>query len=481
MPLPQQTTIPSVNVPSNVPAAAPVEKVEKSEPTTPTNATDLESERPPAATPPPDAPTTASSAANQAQPPSTTPVSPSSVAATQSSAPPIQLNVTRVLVPVVVHDKQGRTVGDLKKEDFQVFDKGKPRPISAFNVENRGTVGSRAATAAEPHQQSPTNGNAATQTSILPERITVFLFDDMHLTFENITYVQKAALKALDATLSGSDVAAVVSISGRINSGLTRDRAKLQNALMSLRPEGINRTDKDDCPKVDYYEADLIENKRDPAALRDVVNQIMTVCSPKTPENLAERLADSAAMRALNLGRQDVMVTYAAIREFVRRMANLPGQRALILVSPGFLPLEQESRAEESGVMDLAAESNVTISALDARGLYTTSMTASDDLRGREPDQVSDYRRASMRAAEEAMGELADGTGGTFFHNSNDLDAGFKAITEAPEVVYILELPLDGVKANGTYHRLEVKVDREGMEVQARRGYFMPKPEKRKK
>ena len=78
------------------------------------------------------------------------------------------------------------------------------------------------------------------------------------------------------------------------------------------------------------------------------------------------------------------------------------------------------------------------------------------------------------------MGELADGTGGRFFHNSNDLNAGFKGITEAPEVVCMLELPLDGVKANGTYHRLEVKVDREGMEVQARRGYFMPKPEKPK-
>ena len=79
------------------------------------------------------------------------------------------------------------------------------------------------------------------------------------------------------------------------------------------------------------------------------------------------------------------------------------------------------------------------------------------------------------------MGELADGTGGTFFHDNNDLDAGFKAITEEPEVVYTLELPLDGVQANGSYHRLKVKVGREGVEVQAQRGYFMPKPEKPKK
>jgi len=89
-----------------------------------------------------------------------------------------------------------------------------------------------------------------------------------------------------------------------------------------------------------------------------------------------------------------------------------------------------------------------------------------------------EFRAASMKAAENVMAELADGTGGIFFHNSNDLDAGFKALTEAPDVVYVLELSLDNVKPDGSYHRLKVKVDRDGMQVQARRGYVAPKPEK---
>ena len=165
-----------------------------------------------------------------------------------------------------------------------MFDEGKPRPISAFTEENRGSVENRSANVAEPDKLAPTHGDAATQSLMLPERITVLLFDDMHLTFEDLAYVQKAASNALDGTLSGSDVAAVVSISGKINSGLTRDRAKLQDAIMGLRPQGIYRTDTADCPNIDYYQADLIENKRDPAALKDVIDQIMTVCSPKTPE-----------------------------------------------------------------------------------------------------------------------------------------------------------------------------------------------------
>ena len=251
-PVPQQAATPTVDVPMNVPAAAPAERVKTPEANAPSNATGLSSEEKPAAVPLPAAPSTATSAASPTQT-SSTPVTSSSELKTKSSAPPLKLNVNRVLVPVVVHDKQGRLVRDLKKEDFRVFDEGKPRPVSAFTEEKRGSDENWSANVAEPGKLVPIHGDAATQSPMLPEHITVLLFDDMHLTFEDMTYVQKAASNALDGTLSGSDVAAVVSISGKINSGLTRDRAKLLDAIMSLRPQGIYRTSKDDCPKIDYY------------------------------------------------------------------------------------------------------------------------------------------------------------------------------------------------------------------------------------
>lgn len=397
----------------------------------------------------------------------------------RTSVPTLQIKVDRVLIPVVVRDKQGHLVTDLKKEDFQIYDNDKLRAVSAFTVERRGASQTSAGGGAETNRSSAIAEHAP-QLPELPEHIVVFLFDDMHLTFDELAYAGKAAVKALDGTLTGSDVAAVVSTSGKVNSGLTRDRAALQKAIMAVQPAGLYRSDINECPKIDYYQADLIVNKHDTTATQDALRQVMTVCNPNVPENLAERVVDSSAMRTLNLGSQDVLTTYSAIKEFVRRMATLPGRRTLVLVSSGFLPIEQQSRTEESRIFDLAAQSNVTISAIDARGLYTTSLTASDDIRGRIPDVVADYRRSSMKVAEESMGELADGTGGTFFHNSNDLDAGFKSLTTAPETVYVLELPLDGVKADGSTHSLRVKVDREGLDLQARRSYFMPKPEKSK-
>jgi VWFA-related protein len=136
--------------------------------------------------------------------------------------------------------------------------------------------------------------------------------------------------------------------------------------------------------------------------------------------------------------------------------------------------------------MDFAAQSNVTISVLDARGLYVGDLSADATQSGpmmtsSTLQQQSDYHRSAMLIADSTMAALADGTGGTFFHNSNDLGAGFKRLTEPPEVVYVLELSPDGVKQDGSYHRLKVKVNRPSVDIQARRGYFIPKPEKKKK
>ncbi len=55
------------------------------------------------------------------------------------------------------------------------------------------------------------------------------------------------------------------------------------------------------------------------------------------------------------------------------------------------------------------------------------------------------------------MAEPADGSGGTYFNNSNDLEGGFKALTVIPEYVYLLELSLQNVKQDGAYHPLKVK------------------------
>jgi VWFA-related protein len=349
----------------------------------------------------------------------------------------IEVKVNKVLVPVVVRDAQRRAVGNLRKEDFQIFDRDKPRIISGFAVEKRGLAESHT----EKANQTPAAPDTTLQSTTAPQRFIAFVFDDLHLGADDLGQVQRLGIKMLSASLTGSEMAAVVSISGA-NSGLTRDRAQLEEAIMKLKSQPLYSHQDHQCPDIDYYEADLIENKRNGTALEAAVQQMLACANldPQTMRNLAENMARSTATNTLTTGDQDVRVTLAALREFVRKMGTLPGERTLIFVSPGFLTLTPESMTEKTQILDLAAQSNVTISALDARGLYTTELGASE----RGPNSAiamqtgyeSQSHRVSMALNEDVMSELADGSGGTYFHNNNDLEAGLKELTAAPEYVY---------------------------------------------
>src|SRR6185503_8977261 len=79
----------------------------------------------------------------------------------------------------------------------------------------------------------------------------------------------------------------------------------------------------------------------------------------------------------------------------------------------------------------------------------------------------------------EAMENLADGTGGAFYHGSNDYDRGFERVGSPPEFVYLLAFSPDLKKDDRSAHRLKVTLaNPRGFTVQARTAYFADaKPE----
>jgi len=393
----------------------------------------------------------------------------------------LKSDVNAVVIPVLVRDAQGHEVGNLKQQNFQVFDNDKQQVISGFSIEK--SAGVETPSAADPKAATATAVSPAIPKAMsAPERFLVFMFDDMHLSAEDLARSQKAA-SILMGSLTDSEMAAIVSTSGRVNSGLTHDRTTLQEAIAKLLPQGLYRAAGAECPAIDYYNGDLIINKHNQNALESAIEQVLS-CNPNLDNrNVAERLAEAAATRAVTVGDQDARVTLSSVREYVRRMAGLPGQRTLILVSPGFLTITTEALSTESGIMDLAAQSHVTINALDARGLYVTELDASAHGAGSPfiMQLNSENHRNSMSLNENLMAELADATGGTYFHNRNDLQAGLNSLAVAPDYLYLLYVSPKNVKQNGSYHRLQVRVDEPGLKVTARHGYFAAKPERRKK
>jgi VWFA-related protein len=414
------------------------------------------------------------------------------VAAPQENAPEVtqkeigptfQSKVNLVLVPVVVRDGQGHAVGNLTKEDFQLFDRGKGQTIASFSVVKRdGAAKPRDTQPADP-KTAPGDGTSPSE-PVVPQRYVAYLFDDLNIEFGDLANVKKAATRHIANGLQAGDRAAIYTTSGQTTLDFTGDKTKLEDTVAKIQVRSMFQHVGRQCPDLTYYMADLIVNKNDQNALQAAAQETLT-CAPTAPATTpaqqkaqlaqAQQLAQSMAQQELSVGEQGTRITLSVIKNAIRRMATTPGQRLIVLASPGFLAETSEAISDKADILDLAGRANVIISALNVRGLFTTEMDASQP--GSYSNQalalIAQYYRESAVASEDVLAELADGTGGTFFHNNNDLDAGFANVATAPEVSYVLGFSPQALKPDGHFHRLKIiVVNRKNISIQARRGYY---------
>jgi VWFA-related protein len=398
---------------------------------------------------------------------------------TRDSNATFKVRVNLVLVRVVVRDDHGNAIDNLKKEDFLLYDNRKPQSISSFSMETPlshtipvVSVGDHPATDAE-------GAATAAPAPALPQRFVSLLFDDIHMSMEDAVTVRVAAGRILDS-LAPSDRVGIYTTSGQFGQEFTADRNLLKESLNQIVARPLPQTETHDCPEVSYYQADLIENRNDDQALA-VATEDAVQCAFSGDEskiNLARPMAMSAAARALSGGDTTTDYAYSHMQDALRRLAAMPGQRKLVFISPGFLM--STLFAERSDAIDRSNRSGIVIDTLDVRGLYTPDVSGDISNPPRDSYRTSGhkafYRVAAQSAQSEILQDLPLGTGGTYFHNRNDLDVALRESIAAPRISYLLGFSPQNLKLNGSFHSLKVSLaGKLKYSVQARRGYYAPR------
>src|SRR2546423_8652614 len=390
-----------------------------------------------------------------------------------------KVRVNLVLVRVVVRDQQGKIVSKLKKEDFQLYDNRKLQTISSFSVETPETRTASAVASSAAEGSSSSADAAGGKAVVLPQRFVSMVFDDVHLSMADAVSVRDSATRFFGA-LAASDRVSLTTTSGQLTQEFTDDHDKLTKALLGILPHPLTGQGLHDCPEVSYYQADLIVTKSDVQALAVATDDALQCAFSGDTRMIAaaQSLAQAAANRMVAQGDNETQYAYRHLEDVVRRLASMPGQRILVLVSPGFISSTLQSEASE--MVDRATRANIVINTIDARGLYAPDVGGdiSDPPHDsyRTAGYKTSYRVAAQLAQQDVLAQLADGTGGNFYHNRNDVDEAMREAGAAPAISYLLGFSPQNLKIDGRFHTLKVTLtSKEKYSVQARHGYFAPK------
>lgn len=381
--------------------------------------------------------------------------------------------IEAVVIEVPLHVvKDGAPVRGLTADDFEVLDGRKRQSITGFEVIDLAQGDARAPLPSVP---------------VSARRHFLFLFD---LSFSNPANIARARTAALDVLggLHPSDLTAVATFSlargTELVLGFTADRRQSELAIRTL---GL---------------PNLIERHTDPLALV-LVNPLEGPALDRSAGGGANVDADLQFQEnirdlAIGMRREAREQRQAQIESMVRDFATLgrlldsaSGRKHVVLFSEGvdssiLLGTADRDRAAEmnqAGVfgetwaIDSEERFGSTASLSFLRGM-TEEFRRADAVIQAVDIRTLDPEAAAARSHEEALFIMADETGGELYRNFVDLGSAMGQLLDRTSVTYLLAFQPKGLKLDGSYHRLQVKLKGgpSGARVVHRPGYYAPKP-----
>ncbi len=375
----------------------------------------------------------------------------------------IKTQTNLVLVDVRVWDKSGNPVTDLKPEDFRVYEDGARQRLSSFSVEKIAQLAAATADNAPPPtidlaKLSPNAPQEQVLKVLQDRRLMVLFFDLSSMQVDDLMRALKAADHFVDAQMTPADLVSVVTYSSnlRVAQNFTNDRDQLDAVLKSIQSG----------ESTSLAEAGSEgEAGGTNASGQEIVAQ--DVSAAFTPDETE-----------FNIFNTDEKL--AAIESLAQMLRGVPGRKSVIHFSSGLQRTGVDNQAQLRATEDAANQANVSLYTVDARGLV--ALPPGGDATSASPAGTALYSGSaassqvtSLLDTRETLASLSADTGGRTFYDTNDFSQAFQRIQADNSTYYLLGYSPSNTRSDGRFRRIRVEVDRPGVRVQARPGYFAPK------
>ncbi|HLW53357.1 MAG TPA: VWA domain-containing protein [Candidatus Angelobacter sp.] len=359
-----------------------------------------------------------------------------------------------VLVNVTARDKSGQPVTDLKQGDFSVLEDGKPQKISSFDFENLETAPLSAAgpsqttVESQPSPAKPILTRKDAGEALSNKRVIVLFFDLGSMNPDETQRAVEAAKKYVQKKMTASDMIAIISLASslRLDQDFTNDPARLLRVLNRFT----------------LSEGQGMDNG--PTGDADGIEETGNAYTP-----------DESEYNQFNTDRK-----LQALQSISQVLSHFNQKKSIIYFSSGMTQTGIENEVALRAAVNAAIKSNVAIYTLDARGLEAqppggSAQTAS--LRGQAMYSGNAVEGAldSNFASQETLTTLASDTGGKAFLDSNDLGEVFDRVQRDTTAYYVLGYTSNNPVRDGRYRRIQVKINRAGLNAEFRKGYYAPK------
>jgi len=409
---------------------------------------------------------------------------------TPSGEDAVRISTDLIQIDVTVTDKNGRVVGGLNAEDFEIFENGEKQAISHFSFISK-TAGGVSAADAPAAGQGQINPVTTLKRSDVRRTIAIVL-DDLNLSFGSVYYTRKALKRFVDEQMDPNDLVAIIRTGGGVGAlqQFTSDKRMLHAAIDKIRwnPRGAGGFDSltsvgqspEDITDRFKTESDLVASKagQDDSNRKSILTRENVSDKKRTDYNVSK-----------NAGEQEegifAQASLGTIRYIIGGMDELPGRKVMMLFSDGLLIGNDSNKSRGGAVytylqnlVDYANRSSVVVYTFDTKGMRSMSIGASDSTyeiidghRGsKERERLDDFKKS-----QDGLVYVAEQTGGKALLNSDNLNGGIGRALEEQAGYYLLAYLPNEETFNAEkrrFNKLEVKVRRPGLNVTHRSGFF---------